>query len=258
VSADPTDDDTSTVDAADRGEPSSAADWLLRLRDLDADVDRIRREETSDPTVAALRAAQAQRAGWERRDVELQAELELLAEQVDKDEQEDALLHSQLDRLRAQLRTVIAPREAEALMHEIETVEARRSALDDDELAALERQVALDDELVAHRASESVVSSAIDAAEVEGRRAAARHQAASARLGEQVVAARSRIPSAALESYDRHRAQFGVGAARLVGHRCESCHLDLSAGEVDQLRADAGADGFAECPCGRLLLVVGH
>jgi predicted nucleic acid-binding Zn-ribbon protein len=48
-----------------------------------------------------------------------------------------------------------------------------------------------------------------------------------------------------------------VAAAALVGARCEGCHLDLSAGEVDVVKAAAaGNAGVTECPnCGRLLVV---
>jgi uncharacterized protein len=57
-----------------------------------------------------------------------------------------------------------------------------------------------------------------------------------------------------LARYDRLRGQLGVAVARLVGHRCDGCHLDLSPGEVDIVK-DAPADELAECPqCNRLLV----
>ena len=58
--------------------------------------------------------------------------------------------------------------------------------------------------------------------------------------------------------YDEMRPQFGgVAAAGLEGARCQGCHLDLSAGELDVVRAAAaGSAGVTECPnCGRLLVV---
>ena len=47
----------------------------------------------------------------------------------------------------AQLKTVIAPREAEALMHELDTLAAQRDTLDDTELALLEEQSQLLDDI---------------------------------------------------------------------------------------------------------------
>jgi predicted nucleic acid-binding Zn-ribbon protein len=47
-----------------------------------------------------------------------------------------------------------------------------------------------------------------------------------------------------------------VAAAALNGSRCEGCHLDLSAAELDEVRAVARAGDVADCPqCGRLLVV---
>ena len=40
------------------------------------------------------------------------------------------------------------------------------------------------------------------------------------------------------DRYEKLRARMrGVGAARLIGHRCDGCHLELSAVEVDRIRA---------------------
>ena len=45
-------------------------------------------------------------------------------------------------------------------------------------------------------------------------------------------------------------------AATLAGSRCEGCHLDLSAAEVDTVKEGVAEGGLADCPqCGRLLAV---
>ena len=64
-----------------------------------------------------------------------------------------------------------------------------------------------------------------------------------------------RLDDAAIARYDRLRARLGgVAVARLEGSRCGGCHLDLSAGELDQVRA-TGAGELADCPqCGRMLV----
>ena len=53
------------------------------------------------------------------------------------------------------------------------------------------------------------------------------------------------------------RGQQMVAAAELQGHRCSGCHLDLSPGEMDEVRdAAASNGGIADCPqCNRLLVV---
>lgn len=67
--------------------------------------------------------------------------------------------------------------------------------------------------------------------------------------------ARGELDDGVLARYDRVRASSGVAVATLTGHRCEGCHLDLSAAEIDDVKDEAAAaDGVAECPnCGRML-----
>ena len=59
-----------------------------------------------------------------------------------------------------------------------------------------------------------------------------------------------------LKRYDRLRKQHVVAAATLSASRCEACHLDLSAHEVDDVKDATKAAGIADCPqCGRLLVL---
>ena len=55
--------------------------------------------------------------------------------------------------------------------------------------------------------------------------------------------------------YERLRAHLGgVGAARLVGDRCEGCHLTLPSMELERIH-HLPADTFATCPqCDRILV----
>jgi len=56
--------------------------------------------------------------------------------------------------------------------------------------------------------------------------------------------------------YESVRSSAGVAVAELKGHRCEGCHLDLSAAEVDTAKDESVAAGYTDCPqCGRLLIV---
>ena len=68
-------------------------------------------------------------------------------------------------------------------------------------------------------------------------------------------ARRRQLPPALSERYEALRARLkGTGAARLVGHRCSGCHLELSPVEVDRIRA-MSADTVVTCDqCGRILV----
>ena len=55
--------------------------------------------------------------------------------------------------------------------------------------------------------------------------------------------------------YETLRARLkGTGAARLIGTRCDGCHLELSSGEVEKIRALPPGE-VATCEqCGRILV----
>ena len=63
------------------------------------------------------------------------------------------------------------------------------------------------------------------------------------------------LPADLAERYERLRSHLGgVGAARLVGDRCDGCHLTLPSVEVERIH-HLSADTFATCPqCDRILV----
>jgi hypothetical protein len=65
----------------------------------------------------------------------------------------------------------------------------------------------------------------------------------------------SRLPDDLAARYERLRARLGgVGAARLVGDRCDGCHLTLPSVEFERIRHLAPGE-FATCPqCDRILV----
>lgn len=191
---------------------------------------------------------------WEQRRVAIRAEIATAESGIEQCEAESAETDVKRQRLEAQLKTVIAPREAEALQHEISSLVEQRSGLDDRELElmdqhadaearlaelvreeeALRDEVAVADDLLA--VAEAAITDQL--AELERRR----HEVVTVLTG----------PT--LDRYESVRAKLGVAAARLVGSKCEGCHLDLSAGELDEVRR-VPADKIPDCPqCGRMLI----
>ena len=152
------------------------------------------------------------------------------------------------------MKTIIAPREAEALQSEIATLRQRRSELDDVELQALEDQSRLDDELAELQAQEESLTATYLAADKETNEAETDIDGELARIEVRLESLRSAVDKKALKRYDRLREQHLIAAATLSGSRCDGCHLDLSAAEVDTVRDDAAKGGLADCPqCGRIL-----
>ena len=170
----------------------------------------------------------------------------------------DRLSHEHDDKLvklNKQLKTVIAPREAEALQHEIATVTTERSVLDDRELelmGVVEAAELKKSELVPLQASaKSVLASATMALN------SAKQQidAEIAALTEQRSAQSLVVPASLMSTYEAKRKHRPDGAVcRLTGPTCGSCHLDISQGEINSMRAMPESE-LPECPhCGSFIV----
>ena len=63
------------------------------------------------------------------------------------------------------------------------------------------------------------------------------------------------LPAALADRYETLRTRLrGTGAARLVGNRCDGCHLELSSVEVEKIHALPPGE-IATCEqCGRILV----
>ncbi len=208
---------------------------------------RLAERATHAEAVAAMKALQAALAAAQQRAAQATTAIDSLEAQGDELDRKKA-------RLEGQLKTVIAPREAEALMHEIATIDTQHNELDDAELEAMEAQAAADEEVAVH-------TEALPAAETAVAVAAGAFAAAEAAIDAEVGQLTSdRGPAAAavtpdeLAYYDDlQRRHEGLGIATLEGTHCSGCHLDLTRGEMDAVKATP-ADEFPECPqCNRAL-----
>ena len=69
------------------------------------------------------------------------------------------------------------------------------------------------------------------------------------------AAAAECVPAEVMSAYEVTRTQMGgIGAARLLGNRCEGCHLEIPSAELEAVRR-APEDAVVTCPeCGRILV----
>ena len=139
--------------------------------------------------------------------------------------------------------------------HEVGQLAGRQRQLEDEEILLMEEEEPLDVALAEQEAasadlqSEAVrLTDAVAVAEVELRAAIDVAEAARATVA-------SGLPADLAERYERLRSHLGgVGAARLVGDRCDGCHLTLPSVEVERIH-QLPADTFATCPqCDRILV----
>jgi uncharacterized protein len=229
-------------------------DQLLELQSIDTAADQLRHRAAHLPELTSAQHARQTLLSWESTRSTLRSRLDELSREIETAEEASAEIDRHRQRLLAQLRTVIAPREAEALQHEIATLEQRRGELDDRELVALEEQAALDDTLVEHVGHESTLRDSVESTDAALAVVQADIERELAELAQRREQARAVLDPAVLARYDRLRDHHGVAVARLVGHRCDGCHLDLSPAEVDIVKA-APAGEPAACPqCDRMLV----
>lgn len=227
---------------------------ILELQAADTMADQLRHRREHLPEREQLQASKNALVRWNEARMVTRKRVEELGATIEKAEKASHDIDTHLDRLNAQMKTVIAPREAEALQHEIATLKQKRSELDDDELSALEEQSGADDELSRLLEQEGALTETYIAADKEASTAETDIDGELTRISARLEALRSAVDSKILKRYDRLREQHLIAAATLSGSRCDGCHLDLSAVEVDIVKDSAAKGGLADCPqCGRLL-----
>lgn len=230
---------------------------VLELQAADTMAEQLRYRRSNLPEREQLQAAKNDLIRWDQSLQTIRKRLDELTSQIEQAEQRSRAIDTKKTRLHAQLKTVIAPREAEALQAELATLDRERGELDDVELTALEEQSRLDDELQGLLAQEETLREAFLGADAALSAAQADIDGEVARIGDRLQGLRDAVDPKVLKLYDRLRQHHVVAAAGMSGSRCDGCHLDLSAVEVDIVRDTAAkADGVADCPhCGRLLVL---
>jgi uncharacterized protein len=228
---------------------------LWELQQIDIALHQLQRRLTKLPEAETLAAAEHRLAEHHAAIATSSKVLSDAEATIDTIEHESAALTSKRTRLEQQLKIVTETRQADALNHEIETLNAHRDELDDRELEAMEQQADAEQRLRELAADEDAVvamkeSAAAELAVVKGTGADDE-----AELTAKYDAARAVLSSEEAALYDAQRARHGgIGIAKLVGVKCDGCHLDLSRAEVDAFKA-LPPDELVDCPqCGRVLV----
>ncbi len=150
---------------------------------------------------------------------------------------------------------VSASRDLLAMDEEVHQLSARQAQFEEDEIALLEEEEPFDSQLLEHEAAAAAL--ATDAARLNAAVAEAEAAISVSIASEEALRAESasRLPDELAVRYEGLRKRLGgVGAARLVGDRCDGCHLTLSSVEVERIRR-LPAEEFATCAqCDRILV----
>ncbi len=232
-------------------------DTLIELQRHDTALDQLRHRLEALPERAALADLARRRRELETAASEVRVQVEDLIGRQQALEEQIAAAASRRHELEHRMRTgeVFAARDLQAMDHEAQQLATRQAHFEEEEIALLEEEEPLDEALARHeemearlRAEGEQLEAAVAAAEAEITAAVPVEEAARAEEA-------ARLPADLAERYEHLRARLGgVGAARLVGDRCDGCHLTLPAVDVDHIR-HLPPDELALCSqCDRILV----
>ena len=235
----------------------AALHTLLEVQGLDTQADQLTRRRATLPQRAELAAVDAEVGRLKATRSTIGTRASELGRQQKRLEDEVATLEAKAAGTDRQLYggTVTAPRELQALQDEAGALLRRISAVEDQLLVVME-----DLEPVAAEVEGLDAALAAARARAAGLREvlATEEQAVDDELA-RVAAARTAlagdVPPDLLARYERIRARAGgIGIARLDGHRCTGCHLELPNREVDELRRAPADQVVLHEECGRILV----
>ena len=236
----------------------SALELLLAVQERDLALDRLHHRRATLPERAALAEAEAARAGIRGRLAELAAPRDALARDQRKHEDEAQALAEQATAVEKRMYSgeVSSPRELQAMQADVEQLRRHQRTVEERALEAMEQL----EPLLAEAARLEEQLARTDAAADEARAALAAAEAVvdgeiGAEQGARDAAVAAVGDPALVADYERRRAKAqGPGAARLVGNRCQACHLTIPATEVDQIRkAPEGTVAYCD-NCGAILV----
>jgi uncharacterized protein len=214
-------------------------DTVLEVQRRDTTLDQLRHRLETLPERAALADLGQRRRELDAAAAEVRSQVEDLEGRQHALEERIAAAASRRHELERRMRSAegFAARDLQAMDHETQQLATRQAHYEEEEIALLEEEEPLDetlagqDELAARlRAEAEQLEAAIAKAETEIAASVRDEEAARSELA-------SRLPADLAERYERLRARLGgVGAARLVGDRCDGCHLTLPSVDVDHIR----------------------
>ncbi len=234
----------------------SSLDHLLELQANDTAADQLRHRRANLPEQAELQRLAKVVADKRAALLEPNQQRADLQREQRRIEDEIATIGAKIATVDSQLygSSMTSPKEAQLLQADLESLNRRRSTLEDEVLELMEQIEPLDELL-------SSSDAAIVEVEAESERVRVtmvEHQVELDGELAQIIAAReplvAAVDPALLAEYERLRPLHGgVAVAKLAGPTCLGCHISLAAAEVDQLRRQP-ADAIVHCPdCGCLL-----
>jgi uncharacterized protein len=238
---------------------SGALEQLLVVQDLDTTITQLEHRRAALPERSGLTGLEVELANLNAEKVALMGRrAELMATQKDLEGQIAVVTERRTGiEQRMYAARGSSTRDLQAMDEEVRHLTQRQNELEEVELVAMVDQEPIDTEVatlaersapVAERVAELRAEVAAGQVEIDQELAQARPARA---------AAAAELPPAWADRYEKLRTRMkGVAVARLIGHRCDGCHQELSNVEVEKIRALPPDTVVTFDLCGRILVPV--
>jgi predicted nucleic acid-binding Zn-ribbon protein len=234
-----------------------ALDDLLALQDIDSGLDQARHRRAVLPERAQLAELQRRLVELDRRREATecaQAELARRREAAEADLAATEARRAAVER-RLYSGEVAASRDLQALSAEADHLRRRVSDVEDAILGLMEEADPLGRQAEADGAQRQSLSEEIEQSAASLGAAESVLDGEIGALEERRRQAAAAVPAPLLATYERLRARLGgVAVARLVGGRCDGCHLTLSSAEAERARRQSEGEIFTCEQCSRILV----
>lgn len=232
---------------------------LLEVADLDAELSRIAHRIANLPEQKKFDEIQAEhRAASDRLGAlgialeDIDGQIQRLEAEIDGVQQREARDHKLLDS------GTVNPKQVAELQRELETLERRRSSLEDSQLEVMELREQRGEEHAAEQAKIEALQGDLVSAQQTCDEAMAEIEQTRGQKAARRAAIVADLDPGLLEAYEKQRAAAGIGAAALLGGRCGACRIELDRGELSRISA-APEDEVLRCPeCRAILLRTGR
>jgi predicted nucleic acid-binding Zn-ribbon protein len=227
---------------------------LLDLQEADNALARIKRAVVALEGDSRAEDLRAQSAALSPQLIEITGAIEDASADIRRIESDVDLVDQRLAQDSARIDSSSNPRDIIGLEHEVATLRARKSALEDAELEAMENRESLQAQLDAIVAERNKVTQALETLDsvIAAERVVLTREADD--IAGQRATIVSKVPTELYELYERQRTRYGVGAALLQGGVSGGSGMALSAQDMETIRK-APANEVVMCPESNCILV---
>ncbi|MGH3438652.1 MAG: zinc ribbon domain-containing protein [Sciscionella sp.] len=227
---------------------------LLDLAQADAELARVEHRRRTLPELVEV--AELEKSVQAKRDtvVSVQMSLSDLESDIKRQEKEVDAVRAREERDRKLLDSGLGGKQQVDIEHELNTLQRRQGALEDDLLELMEQREAVQGNIENARIELEKAEAGLAEAGERRDAAMADLETVAVRRGADREGLLGEFPSDLLALYQRVRQQKGIGAALLRARKCGACQIELDRTAIAQITR-AAADEVVRCEeCGAILV----